>query len=318
VSFAYVIAKRVTWWLAIAVLTWVSHQPVSAGASEPRVAIVVGQDSPLYAEVLEGFRAYLTGVGVAATIDVYNLKGNSENAQEVLGKLNDDRPMIFFTIGPLATQTVLAESGEVPVIASLTGHLDNLQKKGNLTGVGLEFSLETQFEVMRRIVPDLTTVGVLFSPKENREMVDLARSIANKLGVTLVLKPIETPRQIPDALDSLANNVELLWGITDQVVLSPQTAEPILLFSFRNTVPFVGLSASWVKAGSLYALERDYGDIGNQCGEVAVKILNHTPPRTIPVAYPRKVRYMINLKTMRHMKMELPQKVIEGASQVFR
>ncbi len=317
-SFVYAIAKGAAWWLAIAVLMWVSHQPAQAGASEPRIAIVIGQDSPLYTEVLEGFRAYLTGVGVAAKIDVYNLKGNSENAREVLGTLKDARPMMFFTIGPLATQAVLAESGEVPVIASLTGHLDNLRKKGNLTGIGLEFSLETQFAIMRHIVPELATVGVLFSPKENREMVDLARNLANKLGVTLVPKPIETPRQIPDALDSLANSVDLLWGISDPVVLSPQTAEPILLFSFQNTIPFVGLSASWVKAGSLYALERDYGDIGSQCGEVAVKILDHTPPRTIPIAHPRKVLYMINLKTARHMKMELSQKVIEGASQVFQ
>jgi putative ABC transport system substrate-binding protein len=267
---------------------------------------------------VEGFRAYLTGVGVAATIDVYNLKGNSEHAQDVLRTLKDDPPTMFFTIGPLATQVVLTESGEVPVIASLTGHLDNLKKQRNLTGIGLEFSLETQFEVMRRIVPELGTVGVLFSSKENLEMVHTARSIANKLGMRLVPKPIETPRQIPDALDSLANNVDILWGITDQVVLSPQTAESFLLFSFRNTIPFVGLSASWVKAGSLYALERDYGDIGSQCGEVAVKILNNTPPWMIPVAHPRKVLYTINLKTARHMKLALPQKVIEGASQVFQ
>lgn len=317
-SFASVIARGAAWWLAIVVLMWISCLPALAGASTPRVAIVIGQDSPLYAEVVEGFRAYLTGVGVAATIDVYNLKGNSGTAQDVLRRLKDDPPMMFFTIGPLATQVVLAGSGEVPVLASLTGHLDDLKKKGNLTGVGLEFSLETQFEVMRRIVPDLANIGVLFSPKENLEMVDLARSIAKKLGMTLVPKPIEAPREIPDALDSLANNVDLLWGVTDPVVLSPQTAEPILLFSFRNTVPFVGLSASWVKAGSLYALERDYGDIGSQCGEVAVKVLNNQPPRTIPVAYPRKVLYTINLKTARHMKMELSQKVIEGASQVFQ
>jgi len=71
-------------------------------------------------------------------------------------------------------------------------------------------------------------------------------------------------------------------------------------------------------ASSLYGLERDYGDIGSQCGEVSVKILNKTPPSTIPVAYPRKVLYSINLKTARHMKMELPQKVIEGANQVLQ
>jgi len=134
----------------------------------------------------------LTGVGVAETIDVCNLKGNSENAPDVLRALKDDGPTMFFTIGPLATQVVLMESGEVTVIASLAGHLDNLKKKGNLIGVGLEFSLETQFDVMRPIAPELATVGVLFSPKENLEMVDIARSIVKKFEVTLVPKPIET------------------------------------------------------------------------------------------------------------------------------
>ena len=113
-SFVSAIAKGARWWLAIAVLTWVSHQPVSAGASEPRVAIVVGQDSPLYAEVLDGFRAHLTGVGVMATIDVYNLKGKSENAQEVLGKLKDDPPMMFFTIGPLERRLSLRRAERYP------------------------------------------------------------------------------------------------------------------------------------------------------------------------------------------------------------
>ena len=226
--------------------------------------------------------------------------------------------MVFLTVGSLATQVVLAEYEEVPVIASLTAHLEKLRKKGNLTGVGLEFSLERQFEVMRLVLPELATIGVLFSPKENQDTVDTAQNLARKLGVRLIPKPIEAPREIPDALESLANTVDLLWGITDQVVVSPETAEPILLFSFRNKIPFAGLSPSWVKAGSLYALERDYGDIGSQCAEIAVKILNKTIPRTIPVAPPRKVLFSVNLKTARLLKMELSQKVIDGASQVFQ
>jgi putative tryptophan/tyrosine transport system substrate-binding protein len=230
------------------------------------VVIVVSQESPPYAEMVQGFRTALAGAGEHAQVEVRNLKGNSENASNVLRSFKTEPPTMFLTVGSLATQVVLAEYEGVPVIAGLTAHLDKLRKNSNLTGVGLEFSLESQLQVMRRILPEVATVGVLYSPKENQETIDSALSLARKFSVKLVPKPVEVPRDIPDALESLVNNIDLLWGITDQVVVSPQTAEPILLFSFRNKIPFAGLSTPWVKAGSLYALERDYGHEDSEQG----------------------------------------------------
>lgn len=306
-----------TCWVVMGWLAWLSHQPVSAVAASPKVVIVLSQESSPYVDMVQGFRTSLAGAGVQAQIEIHNLKGNSEHAPNVLRPFKNEPPTMFLTAGSLATQAVLAEHEEVPVIASLTAHLEKF-KKGNLTGVGLEFSLESQFDVMRRILPELATVGVLYSPKENQEIIDTASKFAKKIGVKLVAKPVDTPRELPDALESLANNIDLLWGITDQVVVSPQTAEPILLFSFRNKIPFAGLSTPWVKAGSFYALERDYGDIGNQCAEIVVKILNKTAPGTIQVVPPRKVLFSINLKTARTMHLKLSEQIISGASQVFQ
>lgn len=306
-------------WLAIGWLVWVSYLPMLAAAASPKVVIVLSQESLPYADVVQGFRTSLTGgAGAQVEIEVHNLKGKSEHASDVLRHFKSEPPTMFLTVGSLATQAVLAEQEEVPVIASLTAHLEKFKKKENLTGVGLEFSLESQFDVMRRILPELSTVGVLYSPKESQDTIDNALRVAQKLGVKLVAKPVDAPRDIPDALESLANNVDLLWGITDQVVVSPQTAEPILLFSFRNKIPFAGLSAPWVKAGSLYALERDYVDIGSQCGEIAVKILNKATLRTIQLASPRKVLFSINMKTARSMKIDLPKQIIDGATQVIQ
>jgi len=307
-----------TCWIAIGSLVWIGHQPKPAEAASPKVVIVLSQESSPYADMVQGFRVSLTSAGVQAQIEIHNLKGNSENALNVLRPFKNEPPTMFLTVGSLATQVVLAEHGEVPVIAGLTAHLETFRKKRNLTGVGLEFSLESQFQIMRLILPELGTVGVLYSPKENQETIDSALSVARKLSVKLVPKPVETPRDIPDALESLVNNIDLLWGITDQVAVSPQTAEPIFLFSFRNKIPFAGLSTPWVKAGSFYALERDYGDIGNQCAEIAVKILNKTAPGTIQVVPPRKVLFSINLKTARAMNLKVSQQIISGASQVFQ
>lgn len=147
--------------------------------------------------------------------------------------------------------------------------------------------------------------------------MNAAAHVAREMGLTMAARPIETPREIPAALNHLANQVDVVWGLPDHVVLSPETAKPLLLFSLRNRIPFVGLSTSWAKAGALYALDRDYTDLGAQCGEVAMAILNGRPPESLSVASPRKVLYAINLQTARRMKITLPDHLVRGAAEVF-
>lgn len=95
------------------------------------------------------------------------------------------------------------------------------------------------------------------------------------------------------------------------------TAQAVLLFSFRNDIPFVGLSAARVKAGAIYALDWDYEDVGKQCGELAPKILNGARAGGIAPVSPRKLTYALNLKTARHMRAQIPDSLVRGAVQVF-
>jgi putative ABC transport system substrate-binding protein len=119
------------------------------------------------------------------------------------------------------------------------------------------------------------------------------------------------------ALESLASHADVLWGIADPVVLNSQTAQPILLFSLRNRIPFIGLSLTWVKAGALYALDRDYTDIGMQCGELALQVIQGKPAGTLPPAPPRKAVYSVNLKTAHQLKVEIPRDLVQGAQSVI-
>ena len=93
----------------------------------------------------------------------------------------------------------------------------------------------------------------------------------------------------------------------------------VLLSSFRNKIPFIGLSKSWVKAGALYSLEWDYPDIGKQCAVVASQILNGKNVYDIPA---RKMSgnatYSLNTRTVRHMKLDIGSEIIDGASFVFK
>jgi len=166
-------------------------------------------------------------------------------------------------------------------------------------------------------LPDQKHVGVLYNPAQNQARVNEARRLSKVLGIELHAQMVSSPRELPEAMERVANQAGVFWGMTDTLVLHPQVAQSLLLFSFRNRIPFIGPSRSWVKAGALYALERDYIDMGRQCGELALKVLQGTSIGGLPPKAPRKIGYIINLKTARHMKIEIPAQLQKGALELI-
>ncbi len=303
--------------LILSVLSLVAS-PDSAGAESGRIVVLNGQDLKPYQDVLAGLQQSLAKQGITSTIEVYPLQGNAAKTQEVLSEVKKTGARLVVTLGSAATQAAVREVGHLPLMAAMIVSADDIKPASNATAVLLEFPLDTQLQWLRRIVPGANTIGVLFNPKENQTKVNNALRIAKDTGLSLVIQTVDTPRALPDALENVSRHVDALWGISDSIVMTPQTAEPILLSTLRNKIPLAGLSTSWVKAGALYALDRDYLDIGNQCGEIAGKILGGTSPSSVPPAPPRKVTYSINLKTAGAMNLELPQEIVRGATNIVQ
>ena len=101
------------------------------------------------------------------------------------------------------------------------------------------------------------------------------------------------------------------------MVINAETARSVLLFSFRNRLPFFGLSTAWVKAGALFSLERDYRDIGHQCADLTTAILHGQAPANLPPQSPRKVLYCLNRRTAEQMKVEFPASLWRQAKTVY-
>src|SRR5947208_12756453 len=295
--------------------------PAEAGAApipaDLRITAIVSQDAPQYLEALEGCRTLLEQQGVRAPIDVQALHGDAAAATAALQRARQDRAGLILTLGSLGTQAAVREMHDLPIVAGLVLNADDLAKAPNAAAVVLEFPIETQLRYLQRLLPAQRNVGVLFNPSENQARIDAATRVAAALGLTLFARKVESPKELPDALDSLNKRADVLWGVADQIVLNPQTVKPILLFSLRNRIPFVGLSATWVKAGALYALDRDYKDIGRQCGELALKILQGPAPSALPPVPPRKVVYSVNLKMARLLKLDLGGQVLQAAQAVI-
>ena len=311
------IARRSAAVLLVLLAPIVGDRTAAASDREVRIGILLSQDAGPYQEAIDGFKRYFEQQGLKARFDVASLKGEAAQADAALQRLRAKPLNLLFTLGTLATQSALHADTGTPIVAGLVLRKADLGNAPNVTGVVLQFPVEVELRWLQRLLPGQRHIGVLYNPAENQRHIDAATEAARTLGLVLQARKVESPRDLPDELEGLSKDADVLWSVADQMVMTPQTAKPILLFSFRNRVPVVGLSQSWVKAGALYALDRDYADIGAQCGEMALKLLQGTPVSALPPVPPRKVLYSINLKTASHMKLDIPRALIQGAQEVI-
>lgn len=306
---------RMLLFILISLLLILPAPPVCA--AEGKVAIVMSHEAPSYRMAAEGFKALLSQKGADLDYDEYIAGAGGETVGDIAGKIRDSSAILILTLGGDATDGLTKLINDLPVVSGMTLKGKIARKKSNVTGVRIDFPMKTQLEWLRRVVPHARAVGIMYSARENDENIREAARVSRVLGLRLVMEEVNEARDIPYALKSLIKNSDIVLGITDSVVMSPHTAKNILLSTFRASVPVVGLSKSWTKAGALYSLQPDYSDVGRQCGEMALRILEGATTSSMLPEYPEKVTYSLNSRTAEYMKMEFPEKLLKGADEVY-
>jgi len=290
----------------------------AAGLEAKKVVVISSYRTQPYQQAQLAFCEQLKQAAPGATVDVAWLEGDAAKVGTILQEAKPENTDLYLTLGTLATRTVSMFVRSVPVVYALVVSQADLQDAPNVTGVVLEYPPEIHFALMKRIVPGRKRVGVIYSQEQNQKKVATATVVAKKMGLTLDVVRVESPEEIPGALNALVRRVDVLWGLTDSVVFSPLAAKEILLSAFRNRLALAGPSPMWTKAGALYSMDWDYQDIGIQSATLALKLLKGESVSALAPETPRKVAYSINLPTAEHVNVQLSEEVIKGAREVVR
>jgi putative ABC transport system substrate-binding protein len=301
--------------VAILIGCLLAAPPAAGGDAVPLVA-VTSYTAPPYEQAVDGLRRSLRRQGVEAQVFGAALEGDVARTGEVLQEAQRRQAAIVVVFGSLGARAVLSATRTLPVVAGMFLRAADLQGAPNATGVALERPADTHLLWLRRFLPDARVIGVVHSA-DNRARVQAMARAGERAGLQIRAQEVLTPREIPDGLERLARQVDVFWGIPDPMVLNNETGKEILLFSYRNRIPFVGPSASWAKAGALYALDWDYADLGAQAAELVARIVRGEAPSAIPIVAPRKVPYAVNQRTAAHMKLEVSRDLLRQAREVF-
>ena len=297
-------------------LLFISAPTVKAGEAQ-LILVLSAQESDPFVQVRKAFEKNLSQHLPDARFLYHQVeRGVDIDDSEIYSKTLEQHPSAVLALGADSATYAQKHFPDSPQVATMLLNDSFLQQSTNHKAILLHFPAEIQLRWLSRFLPQAKRIGILYDPAQNSDWVKEAEAAAQGLGLEIIGFEASSAKKLQTGLKFIGKKADALLAIPDQTVYSGKTAKQVLLFTFRNRIPFVGLSTPWVKAGALYALEADYRDLGRQAAEVIRKNLaGASSPEAI--TYPQKISYKINKKSIDHLHLEIDPALINGASKVF-
>lgn len=284
-------------------------------SADSDILVLQSHDSPPYRQMLEGFQNSLVRIGLSASYGTVLLIDT--DPQKVRQVLESQPPKLIFTLGTPAAKAALDNPQRIPVVAGLLLDAGNLLQEHNATGISLDFPAAVQWLWLRRLLPDIRRIAVLYDPRHGGQLFEALQREAQAENIQLIPSPALQQEGLPGLLANLPSQLDAIWALDGVAAFSATSVRELLLYSFRNRTPLIGLSEQWVRAGAIYALDWDYADLGSQAAEMALAVLNKGKTlKELPVQAPRKVRPVFNSKTAEHMKLTFPEQWLREMTEV--
>jgi len=292
---------------------------VPAEAAQARVVILT-EENPAYEAAVDA------SLGPLSRAQVTKVIYDREDLQATAEAVAKENPEIIMAVGSNATKLALRAFPDKPVVFAMvlnpvrSGILEIRDVPGqHVTGAVIDIPFELQFEKFREVIPGLHRLGVLSNPEDTGDLVAMANKAAERMGITLVVEPVESSTDVAAALKRLIDRgIDGLWTVADRTVVSKSTSQVILRETVRARIPTMGLSARHCRAGFLFSLDVDFAENGRQAGEQVVQIAQGASPSAVRIAYPKDVKMAVNTRIADFIGREIPAGVLKDASDVYR
>ncbi|KAB1655096.1 ABC transporter substrate-binding protein [Pseudoclavibacter chungangensis] len=267
-----------------------------------------------------GFQRAFTEAGIDATFDVQNANGEQATATTIAQKFASDGTDLVLAIATPAAQAAQAAITDKPVLftavtdpveAGLVASSD--APGGNVTGTTDMNPVGDQIDLLKEIVPNAKTIGIVYASGEvnSQVQVALAKEKASELGIEVREASVATGADLQTALDSLTG-VDAIYLPTDNLVTAGMGS--VVDFANSNKVPLIGGEVNQVENGAIATLGLDYEALGYQTGQMAIKILTEgADPATMPVEAQTEFPLTVNPGAAEKQGVTIPEAVLSRA-----
>ena len=295
------------------------------GKKTYKIGIIQQMEHPALDSAREGLEKYLKGKSDAKfEITVKNAQGDNGTADTIAKQFVSDDVDLIYSIATNASQAAVNATGGTDIPVVFNAVTDGVEAKlvtsnekpgGNVTGVSDAAPLEKQLEMIREFLPEAKKIGMIYNIGEvnGKLQVQQVEKLAPKYNFEIVKKGVSATTEIATAAEQLAGDVDCIYNITDNMVVSA-TASITDKANAKN-IPVFAAEDGQMKAGLLASDSISYEKLGEQAGSVAYDILvNGKKAGDIPVETAKDTTLYINKKVAEQLGIKIPDSLAERAT----
>lgn len=263
-------------------------------------------------------KGYVEGKNL--TVDYQNAQGDQSILQSIAQKFASAKLDLVLAIATPSAQAMAAVTKDVPILITavtdpVEAHLVNsMDKPGtNVTGTTDMNPIKEQFDLVIKLVPTVKKVGIIYNAGEvnSQVQVKLAKKLAVDLGLEVVEATVTTSADVLQASQSLVGKVDTIYVPTDNMVVS--AAQSVVQVANKNKIPIISGESSVVDKGALGTIGINYGKLGKQTGDMALRILNGEKPQDMAIESQKEFDTVLNQSTIDLLGLKVPQDILSKA-----
>ncbi len=208
-------------------------------------------------------------------------QGSQELAKQIARGFISKNPDVVVAIGTQAAQALSWYHGNIPLVfSSVTdpvsaGLMKNIRvPNANVTGVSNMVPVEGQLELFKKILPNLKSLGMLYSPAEanSLELIRIIRRSVSNFGIQIISVPVYSGGDIISSAKQLTRDVDALFVSNDNITLS--FLQGIVKIAEDAKKPVFCSDIDAINMGIVAAMGPNQYEIGIETGRIIERVLN--------------------------------------------
>ena len=277
----------------------------------------------IYKGLEDGLKKEGYEVGKNLKIDLQNAQGDQSNLASMGQKLVTDNNDILVGITTPATLSLSNATKDKPIImGGITypveaGLIKTEDKPGNnITGVSDRTPIKQQLEIMKKVLPKMKKVGILYTASEDNSVKQAqeAEKLAKELGLEVKVSTVANTNDIQQVTESLASETDAIFVPIDNTIASAMAT--VVKVTDAKKIPVFPSADTMVADGGLLGLGVDQYQIGVETAKVVAKVLKGADTKDMPIVLANEGVIYLNEAKAKQLGIEIPKEIKDKAKVV--
>lgn len=285
------------------------------------------EEGPYFHAIVQGFRELGYVEGRNLVLEYRYPNEEPEKFRSMADELVRWKPDVLLAAGNSASIAAKNATSSIPVVFIVVPDpvrsklVENLARPGgNVTGLS-NFAVQLtakRLEYLKEAFPSITRVGLLVNPNVQITRRYIEDSEAAAVNLKLSVHPIEarTLDDLSRAFDTAVKTGMQAVSINAEGLFF-QGRFMVGKLALERRMPTCAYSRETLEGGTLMSYGPDQRGLFRRSASYADRILKGAKPAEMPVEFPSKIEFLINLRTAKAMGLQLPQSLLLRADEVI-